>query len=99
MQEHTADLGNFLSSDEKGRRLLGYLRKLGDTLAAERRAMLDEIEALAQSIDHLKQIVVTQQSYAGDASLVESLHVETLLDDALTTAKASHRRISRSCRN
>jgi two-component system NtrC family sensor kinase len=89
MQEHTADLGNFLQFDEKGRRLLGYLSKLGATLAADRRAMLDEIEALTRSIDHLKQVVVTQQSYAGAASLVESVHVETLLDDALRMSEDS----------
>jgi len=62
MQEHSADLGYFLSLDEKGRRLPGYLSKLGDTLAAEKRGMLDEIEALLRSIDHVKEIVVTQQS-------------------------------------
>jgi NO-binding membrane sensor protein with MHYT domain len=83
MKEHTADLGDFLSRDEKGRRLLGYLSKLGETLVAEKRGMLDEIEALTRSIDHVKEIVVTQQSYAGEACLAEPVHVEALLDDAL----------------
>jgi len=83
MNEHTADLGNFLTLDEKGRRLPGYLSRLGDTLAAEKRGLLDEIDALTRSIDHIKDIVVTQQSHAGDASLLEPVDVAALLDDAL----------------
>jgi NO-binding membrane sensor protein with MHYT domain len=83
MQEHAADLGDFLSRDEKGKRLLGYLSKLGDTLAAERLSALGEIEVLTRSIDHIKEIVVIQQSYAGDACLREPVDVDALLDDAL----------------
>jgi NO-binding membrane sensor protein with MHYT domain len=83
MQEHAADLGAFLSQDDRGRRLPGYLSKLADTLATERRAVLEELEALRGSIDHIKEIVLTQQSHAGGACLVEPVRVETLLDDAI----------------
>jgi hypothetical protein len=38
---------------------------------------------MTRSIDHTKEIVVTQRSYAGDASLVEAARLEALLDDAL----------------
>jgi NO-binding membrane sensor protein with MHYT domain len=83
LQQHSADLGAFLTSDEKGKRLPAYLGKLADALAAEKHAVLGELEALTRSIDHIKDIVVTQQSYAGTASLVEPVSVAALLEDAL----------------
>jgi len=38
---------------------------------------------LTRSIDHIKDIVSTQQSYAGITSLAESVNINDLLDDAL----------------
>jgi two-component system NtrC family sensor kinase len=83
MSEHAGNLGDFLSHDEKGRRLPGYLSKLAQTLVAEKRSVLEELETLTRSIDHIKDIVTTQQSYAAAASLPEPVQIEELLDDAL----------------
>ena len=83
MDEHSHDLGNFLSSDAKGKLLPGYLRDLAQVLEGEHDAMVGELDALAKSIDHIKEVVATQQSYAGASHVVESLKVDELLDDAL----------------
>jgi len=46
MNEHAADIGAFLTHDEKGGRLVGYLEMLAQTLAAEKRSLVEELEAL-----------------------------------------------------
>jgi two-component system NtrC family sensor kinase len=56
---------------------------LAETLLQEKHAVLVELAALTRSIDHIKEIVKTQQSYAGSACLVEPVRVEALFDDAL----------------
>ena len=38
---------------------------------------------LCSSVDHIKQVIATQQSYAGSPRMVESARVIELLDDAL----------------
>ncbi|MBL0845726.1 ATP-binding protein [Pseudomonas mediterranea] len=83
MNQHAADLGQFLSEDEKGKLLPGYLNQVTEALAVEQKSMSDELEQLAKSIDHIKEVVAAQQSYSGVSSLCESVQVEHLLEDAL----------------
>ena len=83
MNEHAADLGDFFTSDAKGQALPGYLNKLVAALAAEKHSIAIELESLTKSIDHIKDIVATQQSYSGATSLLESVQVEDLIEDAV----------------
>ncbi|KAF2390414.1 DAHL domain-containing protein [Pseudomonas frederiksbergensis] len=83
INEHPADLGSFLSDDPKGKLLPGYLNQLVDAIALEQQGMTDELAQLTKSVDHIKDIVATQQSYAGANSLMEPVQISELLEDAL----------------
>jgi len=83
MDEHAGDLGGFITHDPKGQLLPDYLRELARALQAEHAAIAGELEALGKSVDHIKEVVAAQQSYAGTARRVESLQFATLVDDAL----------------
>ncbi|WP_095183938.1 DAHL domain-containing protein [Pseudomonas sp. Irchel 3H9] len=83
INEHQADLGAFLTLDEKGKLLPGYLNQLVDAIAVEQQAMTDELAQLSKSVDHIKDIVSTQQSYAGVSTLMEPVHISDLMEDAL----------------
>ena len=83
MDAHTGDLGEFLTQDAKGKLLPTYLRELARTLETEHESMMKELGALSRSVDHIKQVIATQQSYAGTPRVVESTTVDDLLDDAL----------------
>jgi signal transduction histidine kinase len=80
---HPGDLGAFLTLDEKGKLLPGYLNQLVEAIALEQHSMTDELAQLTKSVDHIKDIVATQQSYAGANNLTEPLHISELLEDAL----------------
>jgi signal transduction histidine kinase len=83
MNEHAADLGAFITLDERGKALRGYLNKLVAALAQEKQGVECELDSLTKSIDHIKEIVATQQSYSGVSSVVEPVKVKELLEDAL----------------
>ena len=83
MNEHPDDLGRFLTEDEKGKLLPGYLNQLVLAIAQEQQGMSAELGQLSKSVDHIKDIVATQQSYAGTSSLLQALSISELLDDAL----------------
>jgi len=83
MNEHSADLGAFLTHDEKGRVLPRYLGKLVVVLATEQEIIVRELKSLTNSVDHIKDIVATQQSYAGVTSVIEAVRLPELLEDAL----------------
>ncbi|VVO37440.1 DAHL domain-containing protein [Pseudomonas fluorescens] len=80
---HPHDLGEFLTQDEKGKLVPGYLNQLVEAIAVEHLGITDELAQLSKSVDHIKDIVATQQSYAGASSLVEPLYLSDLLEDAL----------------
>jgi signal transduction histidine kinase len=64
LREHAHDLGAFLTTDKRGKLLPSYLDQLGEGLVQERGVLLDELASLRRDIDHIKEIVTAQQSYA-----------------------------------
>lgn len=83
MNDNAADLATFLAQDEKGRALPGYMNKLAAALTVEQENMRAELGSLTRSVDHIKDIVATQQSYSGASSVIEAVQVQDLLEDAL----------------
>ncbi|ALQ06487.1 sensor histidine kinase [Pseudomonas brassicacearum] len=89
MKEHPDDLGDFISGDPKGRALPDYLDKLADALAVEQQGMIAELAQLTRRIDHIKEIVATQQSYAGNASVLEPGSLRELVEDVVRICDVS----------
>ncbi|CAM3840753.1 ATP-binding protein [Polaromonas hydrogenivorans] len=83
MDEHAGDLGEFLTRDARGKLLPTYLRELAPALELEHQAMADELGVLGKSVDHIKEVIATQQSYAGAPRFMESVRLSDLVDDAL----------------
>jgi PAS domain S-box-containing protein len=81
--ERRADLGEFLLNDPKGRRLPDLLASLAQHSVAERDRLLEELDSLQKNIDHIKEIVAMQQTYATMVGIVEPLSAEELMEDSL----------------
>ncbi len=92
LEEHAPDFGEFVQKDPKGQRLLPYLTKLATFLQSERRQVLLEVEALITHIDHIKEIVSTQQDYAKMSALIEMLHLPKLVEDAYRMVEPNFKR-------
>ena len=90
MQAHEADLGNFLASDPKGKTVAGYLANLATHLEQEQAEILREVGSLVSNIEHIKEIVAMQQSYAKSSGVVESLNVADLVEDAMRMNSGAH---------
>jgi len=56
---------------------------LSDHLAAEQAALLKEIDLLRNNVEHIKEIVAMQQSYAKVCGVSEQVKASDLLEDAL----------------
>ncbi|MES2937703.1 MAG: MASE1 domain-containing protein [Pseudomonadota bacterium] len=83
MDAHAADLAGFLTRDAKGKLLPAYLGAAAQSLAEEQRAMIEELGQLSRNIDHIKEVVATQQSYAGVSTVLEPARMCDLVEDAL----------------
>ena len=83
MNEHADDLGEFLTLDSKGKLLPNYLGQLSQVLITEQQGVLEELTALTRSVDHIKEVIATQQAHAGASSLVELAQIRDVVEDAL----------------
>ncbi|HEY1786710.1 MAG TPA: ATP-binding protein [Verrucomicrobiae bacterium] len=83
LREHAEDIGDYLTKDPKGKQLPDYLAKLATHLGTEQTLVLKEIGFVRTKIEHIKQIVSTQQSYGKVMGLAESIRVEDLVEDVL----------------
>lgn len=81
------DPSDFLVNDEKGRAVVKYISGVADHLEAEHREMRQELKRLTSNIEHIKQIVATQQGYARSAGVREKTSLRELIDDALHMVK------------
>lgn len=83
LSEHRADLGRFMSEDGRGRHLPGYVERLAAHLGEEQSRLVDKIKLLTESIQHIKEIVATQQEYAKVSGVLESAFLTEIVEDAL----------------
>jgi PAS domain S-box-containing protein len=83
LREHRTDLSRFLTEDAKGKMLPGYLETLTDHLLAEQAEILSEMGHLTNNVEHIKEIVAMQQSYAKLCGVIETVSAADLVQDAL----------------
>jgi signal transduction histidine kinase len=83
MREHNGHLGEFISKDPKGQRIPAFLEDLAKHLASEQAQALEEMAGLNKNIEHIKDIVTMQQSYAKVSGVTQTIKVVELVEDAL----------------
>jgi signal transduction histidine kinase len=83
IQENITRLGDYLTKDAKGRQLPDYLNRLGAFLAEEQQTMLREIDLIRRNVEHIKDIVTTQQTYARVSAVTEKVKMSDLVEEAL----------------
>jgi PAS domain S-box-containing protein len=83
LRENQANLAEFLTHDPKGKRIPEFLESLARHAVDERTRLLQEVTALQANIDHIKEIVSMQQTYATMVGMVEPLDPVTMMEDSL----------------
>ena len=83
LKEHGQNLSVFFTQDEKGKQIPAYLDQLGKHLAEEQQTLLRELDEMRKSVDHIRDIVATQQGYAKVGGTVEPVIVADLVEMAL----------------
>jgi PAS domain S-box-containing protein len=93
--EHNREnLTQFLATDGRADQVINFLKSLAQRLTSERNAALRELQELNKNIEHIKDIVVMQQSYAKVSGVTEKVKPTDLVEDALRMnagALARHR--------
>jgi PAS domain S-box-containing protein len=93
LQEHSANLGSFLTEDPQGKLLPTYISALSDQLHQEHGVLLKEVRALSASVDHIKSVISMQQKHARVVETVEEVNLPQLIDEALRLHAVSFERL------
>ena len=89
IDQHRTDLGKYVTDDPRGKHLADFLSKLADHATGQEQAILDELKSLTSSVDHVKDIIMLQQSHANASGLIVDTSLDELLRDAIRINAAS----------
>ncbi|MCA9000780.1 MAG: HAMP domain-containing protein [Planctomycetes bacterium] len=82
IEQHADDLAGFIQQDARGKHLQPFLSALSSELMAQRNAALEEVAGLSRGVEHICELVKSQQSYAVTSQLKEPTNLAQLIDDA-----------------
>ncbi len=83
LNEHADDLGTYLTEDSKGKHVPVYLTEIAAFLNDEQVDIIDKLESLTENVNHIKEIISVQQSYAKVSGLEMSTSIEELIENAI----------------
>jgi PAS domain S-box-containing protein len=83
LNEHLGDATEFLNQDPKGKVLPNYLKDMANYLLSERQENLTELISLTKNVEHIKEIVAMQQSYAKVSGATGSFDLVDIVEDAI----------------
>jgi len=81
LREQNGHLAEFLTSDPKGKLIPEYLSTVAEELAGEQHELIAKITTVGEHIEHIKEIVAMQQSYAKVSGVYENLLPAELVDN------------------
>jgi C4-dicarboxylate-specific signal transduction histidine kinase len=86
------DLAQFLTTDPKGKLLPEFLSEASNLLVTERDELIVEMAAVGEHIEHIKEIVAMQQTYAKVFGVLEPVTAVSLVQDAVRMNAAAFER-------
>ncbi|MFY9342673.1 MAG: CHASE4 domain-containing protein [Planctomycetota bacterium] len=87
MLAHAKDLGTWLSTDQKGQRVPGFLRALSASMKTERDELQRELCHLGDGLKHIQHLVGAQQRHVAEGGAVEFVDARALLDEAVRMSR------------
>lgn len=83
LREHMPSDPDFFTNDRRGKALPGYVAELSVYLRDEQNRLLGQVSDMVERIDHIRDVIMLQQSHGCASSLWESLDIQAVVEDAL----------------
>ncbi len=90
--EQNGRMAEFITTDPKGKLIPEFLGSVAEELVAEQAELISEMSSVGKNIEHIKEIVAMQQSYAKVSGVFENLSAADLVEDALRMNVAAFER-------
>ena len=91
IQQHENDLGRFLTQDTRGKHFTKFFTTTVAQLARQRELQAEELDALADNIHHIEQIISSQQSHAKLIGVIERTNMSVIVQQSLAAVEGDLR--------
>lgn len=83
INSHQENLETFLTQDPKGKAVPAYLTQLSQVLQDDFNFYLVEVECMSENIEHVKNIIATQQQHAKTVDVFQNVKIPELIESAV----------------
>ncbi len=84
IQKNKNNLGEFFTQDPKGMNIPDYLQALSEYWRGEQKNLSTEIQSILTHIQHIKDIISTQQSLKSFSVLEQVVDIRSVINEAIT---------------
>lgn len=90
LEEHKDDLATYVTDDPNGKFMIPFLAAMTEALEDLRTRCLVELESMDNGIEHVVDLIRSQERYAIGASVIEEARIPDILNMALNIAALSN---------
>jgi len=83
INDHTEDIGTFLTEHPQGKHIPVYLTEVSKCLTDEQAEVVSRLRVLTDNVEHIKEIISMQQSYAKVSGVEAQTSLAKLVEDAI----------------
>ncbi|MCC6153917.1 MAG: HAMP domain-containing protein [Candidatus Hydrogenedentes bacterium] len=83
IEANRENLAEFFTQDERGSKLPGYLKELGKSMTQDHEWLVGQLADLERHIQHIAEIISTQQSFAKRIGVIERENIAEIVEDAI----------------
>jgi|AntRauTorcE11897_2_1112592.scaffolds.fasta_scaffold06060_4 signal transduction histidine kinase len=94
LRENIDEIGQFISGNPKGKKLMEYYLSLEEPMKKEQDELLRLIGRLTEKTDLINEVIAAQQNYAGASRQMEAASLSEMIDNALSLQAGSIERHS-----
>ncbi len=92
VNDYLDNLADFITNHPQGKHFIPYIIEISQHLAKEQEFVLESLTSLQDNIEHVKQIVRMQQTYAKISGTKEPVSLANIIEDALNMRSSSFSR-------
>ena len=83
LEANQDNLPNYLTNNEQGKHIIPYLNLLAETWKEDSELLTNEVLALNKNIDHIKNIIIQQQSLSGTIGFQEKIAIPECIEHCI----------------
>ena len=83
LEQNSEDLASFVREDARGKQLVPAMKALLGALERDRAESLEEVDTLNSGLEHIRDLIASQQAFAKRSEVKEVLSLASVVDEAI----------------